>query len=82
MGEKVLLETAAELVCSGLPPVRPEYHLNVPVDALDAVNVTLPVPQRVPPVTVGATAAGLTTRFKLPVMSCAQVVVAFVANIV
>jgi hypothetical protein len=42
-----------------VPPVNAAYQRNVPDVALVADRVTVPAPQRVPPVGVGATAIGL-----------------------
>lgn len=57
---------AAALVRNVVPLVKAEYHLNVPAMVLVADSVTVPAPQRAPPVGAGATAAGLmvaTTAF-------------------
>lgn len=45
-------------VCNSVPPDDAVYHRMVPAVELDAAMVTEPVPQREPPMAVGAVAAG------------------------
>lgn len=50
-------EVADVLVCNSVPPVDAVYHLNTPVVALVAFNVTVPVPQREAPDAEGGAGA-------------------------
>ena len=55
----------AKLVCTAVPPVRAVYHRNVPPPgaAVLAASVTVPVPQILPAVAVGAAGKAFTVAF-------------------
>ena len=60
-----MVACAAALVCTAVPPVRAVYQRNVPPPGavLVADRVTVPVPQRLPAVAVGAAGRAFTVAF-------------------